>query len=75
MVSAYCPLRMMGAMELVTQFAVGARLVVDSKVNSVKFVVQVKITLVPDRTMPICGDNERLNTVPSLSFPPNAAVP
>jgi len=81
LVMVFCPLMMTGAVELVLQIAGGVRLVVNSKVKPVAFVVQVKITLVPAGIIFSCGadSNARLNTVPYSTLvaglPPLYAVP
>ncbi len=58
----------MGTVMFVTQALGDARLVVDSILNPVKLVGQVRMKLVPERRAPSCGvlaaGSERLNTVP-----------
>src|SRR5664279_2196601 len=81
LVTVYWPLTTTGAVELVLQTTKGTRLVVDSKVKPVAFVVHVKTTLVPAGVMFSCGADPkaRLNTVPlpavPLPEPPPSAVP
>ena len=64
LVTTFCPLMTTEAVELVCQTAGGTRLVANSKVNPVKLAGHITITLVPERMMVSCGDNEILNTVP-----------
>jgi hypothetical protein len=64
-----------GAGETVPQTTGGATFVVDCKVNPVKLVGHVTITLVPERIIVSCGDNEILNTVPEPKMAPYCVVP
>ena len=79
MVTVFCPSRTTGPGEIADQTAGEPRLVVDSKVNPLTLVGQVKTTLVPERMMASCGaptaGSERLNTVPLPELPPRIAAP
>ena len=71
----FCPLTTTGPGETVFQTD-ESMFVADCKVNHVALVGHVKMTLVSERVMPICGvPNERLNTVPKPKLPPMRAVP
>src|ERR1017187_223152 len=75
LVTTFCPLMTNEAVELVCQTVGGTRLVANSKVKPVKLAGHVTITLVPERIIVSCGDNEILNTVPEPKIAPYCVVP
>lgn len=75
LVTVFCPLTTTGPGETVFQTDESA-FVADCKVNQVALVGHVRMTLVSERVMLICGvPNERRKIVPLPELPPRRAVP